>query len=55
MSTPPRLLRERPDGISSPGPKRSRTPYPVNHPGFDRPGSEPDYIPPVPPGGTPEM
>jgi hypothetical protein len=55
MSTAPRLLPERPEEKPRPGPKGPHTPYPVNDPGLDRPGSEPDYIPPVPPGSMPEM
>jgi len=46
----------RPDENPRPGPRGPRTPYPVNDPGIadpDKPGSEPDYIPP--PVGEPQM
>ena len=55
MSTSPRPLPERPDEKPRPGPKGPRTPYPANDPGLDRPGAEPDYIPPLPPGSMPDM
>lgn len=41
-----------------PGPAGPRSPYPVNDPGIadpTQPGSEPDYVPPVPPGGPGQM
>jgi hypothetical protein len=58
MSTPPRPNPGRPDEIPRPGPAGPRTPYPVNDPGFadpNKPGSEPDFIPPPSPAGTPEI
>jgi hypothetical protein len=46
-----------PDDKPRPDPAVPRTPYPVNDPGFDpdKPGSEPDYIPPPSPAGEPEF
>jgi hypothetical protein len=58
MSTAPRPIPGRPDETPRPGPAGPRTPYPVNDPGFadpNKPGSEPDYIPPPSPAGTPEI
>ena len=58
MSTAPRPIPGRPDEAPRPGPAGPRTPYPVNDPGFADPnkhGSEPDYIPPPSPAGTPEL
>jgi hypothetical protein len=55
MNTPRQPIPDRPDEKPRAGPKGPQTPYPVNDPGLDRPGSEPDYLPPVQPGGTPDM
>lgn len=47
-----------PDAPPVPGPRGPRTPYPVNDPGIadpTKPGSAPDYVPPVPPGGPGQM
>jgi hypothetical protein len=57
MSAALRPIPGRPE-TPLPGPSGPRTAYPVNDPGFadpDKPGSEPDYIPPPSPVGTPEL
>ena len=58
MATAPRPIPGRPDDDPRPGPRGPRTPYPVNDPGIadpDKPGSEPDYIPPSSPEQSPDM
>ncbi|EJW11139.1 hypothetical protein A33M_3400 [Rhodovulum sp. PH10] len=52
------LPEPKPDREPVPGPAGPRTPYPVNDPGIaqpDKPGAEPDYVPPTPPGGPGQM
>ncbi|MEZ5786249.1 MAG: hypothetical protein R3D62_07205 [Xanthobacteraceae bacterium] len=55
----PRPKPPTPGEAPVPGPAGPRTPYPVNDPGIadpdNKPGADPDYVPPTPPGGPRQM
>jgi hypothetical protein len=59
MSTIPQPIPGRPEETPRHGPEGPRRPYPVNDPGIadpdNKPGSEPDYIPPQSPAQPPQM